>query len=103
LQRKEWTEGRLQPNFISVFPKIKKKKDREKRNTRRRESFANKFQQYFEILTFGTKHSLKFCKYFGLLDLIEIRKGDEGFYRQYKRNRKRFVPNNVGFDKKYAR
>jgi hypothetical protein len=55
LQRKEWTEGRLQPVFISVFPKIKRKKDREKRNMRRGESFGNKFQQYFEILIFGTK------------------------------------------------
>jgi hypothetical protein len=54
LQRKEWTEGRLQPDFISVFPKSKKKKNREKRNLRRGESFANKFQQYFEIFIFGT-------------------------------------------------
>jgi hypothetical protein len=43
------------------------------------ESFANKFQQYFEILIFGTKQLLKCCKYFGLLTSIKIRKGEEGF------------------------
>jgi hypothetical protein len=52
---------------------------------RRGEGFANKFQQYFKILISGTKQLLKFCKYFGLLALIEIRKGEEGLYRQYKR------------------
>jgi hypothetical protein len=45
LQGKEWTQGRLQPIFVSVFPKTKKKKNREKRNMRGGESFANKFQQ----------------------------------------------------------
>jgi hypothetical protein len=71
--------GELQPVFIYVFPKIKKKRDREEKSMRGRESFANKFQQYFEILIFGTKQLLKYCKYFGLLTSIEIRKGEEGF------------------------
>jgi hypothetical protein len=84
LQRKEWTQGRLQPIFVSVFPKTKKKKNRENRNMRGGENFANKFQQYFEILIFGTKQLLKYCKYFGLLTSIEIRKGEEGFIKPSK-------------------
>jgi hypothetical protein len=58
LHRKEWTQGRLQPVFVPVFPKTKKKKNRENRNMRGGENFANKFQQYFEILIFGTKQLL---------------------------------------------
>jgi hypothetical protein len=67
--------------YFSFFPKTKNKKNREKRSMRGGESFANKFQQYFEILIFGTKQLLKYCKYFGLLTSIEIRKGEEGFLK----------------------
>jgi hypothetical protein len=55
------------PFLFQFFPKFKKKKNREKRNMRGGEIFANKFQQYFEILIFGTKQLLNICKYFGLL------------------------------------
>jgi hypothetical protein len=73
--------GDCNPFLFQFFPKTKKKKNREKRSMRGGESFANKFQQYFEILIFGTKQLLKYCKYFGLLTSIEIRKGEEGFIK----------------------
>jgi hypothetical protein len=62
-QRKEWTQGRLQPVFISVFPKDQKE-DREKRSMRGGESFANKFQQYFEIYYFWHKTIVKVLQIF---------------------------------------
>jgi hypothetical protein len=54
-RERKWTEERLQPTFIfSFFPRIQRKKDREKRNIGRGNSFANMLQQYFGNLIFGT-------------------------------------------------